>query len=166
MIKMYNEHKNLQSNNLIKSHDNDMGYDIRCPYEVMIPPCTHKIINSGLHVYIPPILGAFIKSRSGLAINHSIEVSNAGVIDSGFCESCIIKVYNRSLNDPFLVNPGDRIAQMIFLLRPEAFFNQSFFSCLETEFDQGKFFSIKEVSKEEFKKLELSRSGVGSTGLN
>jgi len=157
---MFNIEPDFKNNNLLKSHENDMGYDIRSPGEVFLSPGTHKIIDSKLCVFMPGLLGAFIKSRSGLAMKHNIEVSNAGVIDSGFCESCKIKIYNRGLNEPFRIKKGDRIAQMVFLIRPEAFFENNI--ALKQPLEK---FSIKEVSKEAFDKLNINRSGIGSTGI-
>ena len=57
----------------------------------------------------------FLKSRSGLNVNHSIE--SEGVIDSGYAGSIIVKLYNHGTDD-YMVNEGDKITQLVILPIP------------------------------------------------
>lgn len=161
MIFMQNDIKEFENNNLIKKHSGDMGFDIRSPKEIMIRPGCNQVIDTGLHVYIPPILAGIVQSRSGLAIKHNIEASNAGVIDSGFYGSIKVKLYNLDHNEPFMINFGDRIAQMIFHVRPEAYFNPR--KILWVEYPNG--FRITEKPIDEWPESERGSNGIGSSGV-
>lgn len=59
-----------------------------------------------------------IKSRSGMAIKHGIECSNAGVIDSTYRGAIAVKLYNHGYK-AYVVNRGDRIAQGVVHLLPD-----------------------------------------------
>ena len=83
-----------------------------------------------------------IKSRSGLAFNHSLEASNAGVIDAAYTGNIKIKLYNHG-EVPITISKGDRIAQGILVTLP-------FVHILETA-------SIEET--------ERGANGFGSTGV-
>ena len=58
-----------------------------------------------------------INSRSGLACNHGIEASNAGIIDSLYRNEIKVKLYNNG-EKPYVVAKGDRIAQGIIFELP------------------------------------------------
>ena len=65
--------------------------------------------------YEKPVL--IIQSRSGLAFNHEVEASNAGVVDTGYRNSIKVRLYNNS-KKPYHVSKGDRIAQAILYYIP------------------------------------------------
>lgn len=73
-----------------------------------------SLIPTGIYISIPKYYEAQIRSRSGLAINHGIFCLNSpGTIDSDYRGE--IKVILASfVKDKFIVNCGDRIAQMVF----------------------------------------------------
>lgn len=72
-----------------------------------------KIIPTGLFISLPKSYEAQIRPRSGLAAKHGITVLNSpGTIDADYRgEICVILVNLSS--EPFTINPGERIAQMV-----------------------------------------------------
>lgn len=76
-------------------------------------PGEPRIIPCGFAIEIPRGYEAQIRPRSGLASKHSVIIPNApGTIDSDYRgEVCVCLL---ALGDPININPGDRIAQMIF----------------------------------------------------
>jgi len=112
MMKMMNDHIPFQNENLTKKYKNDAGLDIRCPYNAFIPSMGKTIINTHLHITIPPGFVGIIKGRSSLALKHDIECCNAGVIDSGY--TGIIRVLLRNFGyKVYEIQEGDRIAQLL-----------------------------------------------------
>ncbi len=74
------------------------------------------LLPTGIAIYIAdPRLAAVILPRSGLGHNHGIVLGNlVGLIDSDYQGELKISCWNRNY-DHFTVNPGDRIAQIVFL---------------------------------------------------
>ena len=72
------------------------------------------IIPTGISIGIDDIhYGAFIHSRSGLAIKHGIGLLNSvGVIDSDYRGEICVGVINQ-IKEPYTIQPLERIAQMI-----------------------------------------------------
>ena len=80
---------------------------------VTIKPKTSFLIPTGLSIAFSEDFEVQIRPRSGLAAKNNISVLNTpGTIDSDYRGELKIIVYNHGNND-FLVNNGDRIAQMI-----------------------------------------------------
>lgn len=74
------------------------------------------LIPTGIAISIPSAeYGAFIYARSGLASKHGICLANSvGVIDSDYRGEIKCALINLGKED-FLINPGERIAQMVFM---------------------------------------------------
>ena len=167
MLLMHNDVEEHKGNNLIKKHPSDMGYDIRAAHDMVIMPKCNKTMDTGLHLCIPPILAGIVQSRSGLAIEKDIECSNAGVIDSGYYGSIKVKIYNMGERH-FNIRKGDRIAQMIFHIRPEGFmevlrdFLYQIHMGWETYLSD---FIIEEKPMEEWPETSRGNNGIGSTGI-
>ena len=91
------------------------GLDLRADIDkpIVLKPLERKLIPTGLKIALPVGYEAQIRPRSGLAIKYGVTVLNSpGTIDSDFRgEICVILV-NLS-NDDFVVNPSERIAQMV-----------------------------------------------------
>ena len=75
-----------------------------------------NLIPSGIAVHISdPTLAGVLLPRSGLGHKHGIVLGNlVGLIDSDYQGEVMISCWNRGA-DTFLINPGDRIAQLVFL---------------------------------------------------
>ena len=114
------------------------GLDLRvCIDEpIQIAPQETVLLLTGLAIYIAdPSLAAVILPRSGLGHKHGIVLGNlVGLIDSDYQGELKISCWNRG-QDHFTVNPGDRIAQLVFV--PVA---QVAFSVVDTfvESDRGQ----------------------------
>ena len=82
---------------------------------VIIKPKSSKLIPTGIKVAIPVDLEIQIRPRSGLAAKESIGVLNSpGTIDSDYRGELKIILFNHG-NEDFIINNGDRIAQMVLV---------------------------------------------------
>lgn len=94
------------------------GLDLRvCINEpIQIAPQETVLLPTGLSIYIASAqLAAVILPRSGLGHKNGIVLGNlVGLIDSDYQGELKISCWNRS-QDHFTVNPGDRIAQLVFV---------------------------------------------------
>lgn len=94
------------------------GLDLRVCIDapIQIAPQETVLLPTGLAIYIAdPGLAAVILPRSGLGHKNGIVLGNlVGLIDSDYQGELKISCWNRS-QDHFTVNPGDRIAQLVFL---------------------------------------------------
>ncbi|MDD5693764.1 MAG: dUTP diphosphatase [Bacteroidales bacterium] len=91
------------------------GMDLRAflPQPVIIEPLDRVLIPTGLYIELPVGYEAQVRPRSGLAIRHGITVLNTpGTIDADYRGEIRVILINLS-KEPFTVNHGDRIAQMI-----------------------------------------------------
>nr|WP_041474359.1 dUTP diphosphatase [Erwinia sp. Ejp617] len=102
------------------------GLDLRaCLDEAMVlPPGDTTLIPTGLAIHIAdPQLAAVILPRSGLGHKHGVVLGNlVGLIDSDYQGQLMVSVWNRG-QDFFTIEPGERIAQMVFVPVVQAEFN-------------------------------------------
>lgn len=90
------------------------GMDIRAAEMAVIPAGGYGAVGTGLYLEIPSGYEAQVRPRSGLALKHGVTVLNApGTVDSDYRGEVRIILINHSKED-FAIEPGDRIAQMIF----------------------------------------------------
>jgi len=84
-----------------------------CPgISVAVQPNETRIIPTGLCFDIPEGYKLEVYARSGMAAKHSISVTNApGQIDEDYVDEVKVILHNHS-NGVFIINHGDRIAQM------------------------------------------------------
>ena len=98
------------------------GLDLKANLEqpVVLQPLGRALIPTGLFIALPAGYEAQVRPRSGLAIKKGITVLNSpGTIDADYRgEICIILV-NLS-NEPFVVNDGERVAQMVIARHEQA----------------------------------------------
>ena len=97
--------------------DGSSGVDLSAflDKEVVIKPNSSELIPTGLQVAIPEELEIQIRPRSGLAAKESIGVLNSpGTIDSDYRGELKIILFNHG-NKDFIINNGDRIAQMVLV---------------------------------------------------
>lgn len=85
------------------------------PESVTLAPGERELLPSGLAINIhDPGLVAIVASRSGLSLKHGIRVAQGiGVIDSDYHGEIGIILINDG-SQPYTINPGDRIAQLLF----------------------------------------------------
>ena len=100
-----------------KGSEEAAGYDLYAAIEnpIPIPPDTTIQIGTGLAFEIPKGTFAGIFARSGLATKQGLRPANCvGVCDSDYRGEYIVALHN-DLKIGQIINPGDRIAQMILL---------------------------------------------------
>jgi len=93
---------------------------------LLLPQQAAVLVPTGIAIHMnAPGVCSFILPRSGLGHKKGLILGNVtGVIDADYREQCFISVWNRnpsSSNQTIVINPGERIAQMVFLpvIRPE-----------------------------------------------
>ena len=98
------------------------GMDLRAQTEapVTLLPLERKLIGTGLYIELPVGYEAQVRPRSGLALKHGITVLNSpGTIDADYRGEIGVLLINLS-DTAFIVNDGDRIAQMIIARHEKA----------------------------------------------
>jgi len=92
------------------------GLDLRACLEapLVLEPGQSALVPTGLSIHIgDPGLAAMILPRSGLGHKHGIVLGNlVGLIDSDYQGQVLVSCWNRG-KDAFVVNPMERIAQMV-----------------------------------------------------
>ena len=91
------------------------GMDLHAylPHPVTLAPMERKLIPTGLYIELPAGFEAQVRPRSGLALKNGITVLNTpGTIDADYRGPVGVILINLSA-DPFTIQPGDRIAQMV-----------------------------------------------------
>ena len=80
---------------------------------ITIAPMQRTLVKTGLYMALPEGYEAQVRPRSGLALKKGITVLNSpGTVDADYRgELCVILI-NLS-DEPFVVNDGERIAQMV-----------------------------------------------------
>ncbi|TWG85905.1 dUTP pyrophosphatase [Luteimonas sp. J16] len=98
--------------------DGSAGMDLRAALDapLTLAPGDAALVPSGMAIHIgDPGLCAVILPRSGLGHKHGIVLGNGtGLIDADYQGPLLISVWNRG-REPFTIEPGDRIAQLVLL---------------------------------------------------
>ena len=91
------------------------GLDLKANIDepVTLLPLERVLVPTGLYMALPEGTEAQVRPRSGLAAKYGITVLNSpGTIDADYRGEVKVILVNLS-NDPFVINPGERIAQMV-----------------------------------------------------
>lgn len=141
-VKVINKSKNaLPEYGSIGAAGMDLRADIIEP--VVLKPLERKLIPTGLYMEIPAGYEVQIRPRSGLAVKHGITVLNTpGTVDSDYSGNVGVCLVNLS-NEDFVVEPGDRIAQMVL----------------------AKYETVEWEVVDVLSKTERGEGGFGSTGV-
>ncbi|MBQ1828242.1 MAG: dUTP diphosphatase [Prevotella sp.] len=121
------------------------GMDLRANLDepVTLHPLERKLIPTGLHMALPEGYEAQVRPRSGLALKHGLTVLNTpGTIDADYRGEIGVVLINLSQQD-FVVNDGERIAQMVI-----------------ARHEQGDFVVVEELDA-----TERGEGGYGHTGV-
>lgn len=108
-----------KSNNALPAYEtkNSAGMDLRAYLPdgpVTLQPLQRALIPTGLYIEIPEGYEGQVRPRSGLAFKHGITVLNTpGTIDADYRGELKQILINLS-DEPFVINNGDRIAQIVF----------------------------------------------------
>ena len=89
---------------------------------IVLKPLERRLIPTGLHIALPAGYEAQVRPRSGLALKKGITVLNSpGTIDADYRGEVGVLLINLSQED-FVVNDGERIAQMVIARHEQAEF--------------------------------------------
>jgi len=106
-------------------------------------PLERKLVPTGLFIALPEGYEAQVRPRSGLALKHGITVLNTpGTIDADYRGEIGVVLVNLS-NEPFTIEPGERIAQMVI-----------------AKHEQANFLVVEELDE-----TERGAGGYGHTGV-
>ena len=122
------------------------GMDLRANNEepITLRPLERKLVPTGLYIALPAGYEAQVRPRSGLALKHGITVLNSpGTIDADYRGTIKVVVYNLS-HDNYVIQPAERIAQLVIA------------PVVQAQFEQVE--SLDET--------ERGEKGLGSTGKN
>jgi len=100
-----------------QAHEHDAGYDLAAQVEAVLQPGGGRaLIPTGIAIAIPPGHAGLVLPRSGLALHHGVTCLNTpGLIDSQYRGEVKVLLVNTDPNEPYLVNQGDRIAQLVVM---------------------------------------------------
>jgi len=91
---------------------------------VTVRPFERKLISTGFSLEMPNGIEAQIRPRSGLALKKGITILNTpGTIDADYRGEVKVLIINLGEED-FIINRGDRIAQLVFMKLPEIELNE------------------------------------------
>ena len=109
------------------STDGSLGMDLSAALDkpLTIKAGERALIPLGFAIQIPEGWGAFVFPRSGLSFKKGITMANCvGVIDTDYTGEVKVSAINLSDKD-YTINPGDRVAQLVFLPVEKARFIQA-----------------------------------------
>ena len=121
------------------------GMDLRANLDapITLHPMERRLIPTGLHIALPEGYEAQVRARSGLALKHGLTVLNTpGTIDADYRGEIGVVLINLSQED-FVINDGERIAQMVI-----------------ARHEQGDFVVVEELDE-----TERGEGGYGHTGV-
>ena len=95
-----------------RAHETDAGADLRTPHDVIVPAKGSVVIDTGVHIELPPNTVGMLKSKSGLNVKHGI--TSEGVIDVGYTGSIAVKLYNHS-DETYYIYAGEKISQLVVM---------------------------------------------------
>jgi dUTP pyrophosphatase len=125
-----------------QAYDGDAGLDLTACEEARLEPGERAVVSTGIAVEIPEGYAGFVQPRSGLAARHGLGVVNSpGLIDCGYRGEIRVVLLNTDRREPFTVEPGMRIAQLV--IAPVA--------------------SVRLVEVEELRTTERGSRGFGSS---
>ncbi len=122
-VKIINKsHHQLPAYETIQSAGMDLRANLEEP--ITLQPMQRCLVPTGLYMALPAGYEAQVRPRSGLAIKKGITVLNSpGTIDADYRgEVCVILI-NLS-QEPFVINDGERIAQMVIAKYEQVTWNQ------------------------------------------
>lgn len=96
----------------VRAHETDAGADLCCVEDVTIEPNDSALIDTGVHVQLPPHTVGMLKSKSGL--NCMAAMTTTGVIDEGYTGPIKVRVYNHG-SYPKEFKAGDKVTQLVVM---------------------------------------------------
>jgi dUTP pyrophosphatase len=98
------------------AHAGDAGADLLSTEDVVIAPGERVLVGTGVSIALPDGFVAFVVPRSGLATKHGITIVNTpGTVDAGYRGEIRVTLLNTDRSEPYAVQSGDRIAQLVIM---------------------------------------------------
>jgi dUTP pyrophosphatase len=98
------------------AHAGDAGADLLSVDDATIAPGERVILGTGVSIALPDGYVAFVVPRSGLAAKHGITLVNTpGTIDAGYRGEIRVILLNTDSAEPYTVQAGDRIGQLVVM---------------------------------------------------
>ncbi len=92
----------------------DAGADIASRVDMVLKAGERALVPTGLSIALPAGFVALVHPRSGLAIKHGISMVNTpGTVDASYRGELQVILINHDLHEDFVINKGDRIAQLV-----------------------------------------------------
>lgn len=99
-----------------QAYEGDSGLDLAACERLELAPGERGVVGTGLAVAIPDGWAGLVLPRSGLAAKHGLTIVNApGLIDAGYRGEVKVILLNTDAREPFVVEPGMRIAQLVLV---------------------------------------------------
>ncbi len=96
------------------AHPGDAGADLCAAESLVLAPGQRATVGTGTAIALPDGYAGFVVPRSGLAARHGISIVNApGTVDAGYRGEIRVTLVNTDAREPFRIEAGDRIAQLI-----------------------------------------------------
>lgn len=97
-----------------RAHPGDAGLDLYAAEAARIGPGERASVGTGIAIAVPDGHAGLVLPRSGNAARHGIGLANApGLIDAGYRGEVRVLLLNTDREQPFIVESGDRIAQLL-----------------------------------------------------
>ncbi len=98
------------------AHPGDAGADLVAAEALVLAPGARATVPTGVSIALPDGYVAFVMPRSGLAARHGITIVNSpGTVDAGYRGEIRVTLLNTDSAEPFPIEVGDRIAQLIVM---------------------------------------------------
>ncbi|GAA3259581.1 MULTISPECIES: dUTP diphosphatase [Nonomuraea] len=96
------------------AHPGDAGADLYAAEDVELLPGERAVVGTGVAIALPDGYAAFVHPRSGLAARHGVTLVNApGTVDAGYRGEIKVTLINTDAKEPFRLQRGDRVAQLV-----------------------------------------------------
>ncbi|MEU0570211.1 dUTP diphosphatase [Nonomuraea sp. NPDC005983] len=96
------------------AHPGDAGADLYAAEDVELLPGERAVVGTGVAIALPVGYAAFVHPRSGLAARHGVTLVNApGTVDAGYRGEIRVTLINTDAKEPFRLQRGDRVAQLV-----------------------------------------------------
>lgn len=95
-----------------RAHATDAGADLCCMEDFTVSPGDSVLVDTGVHVELPPNTVGMLKSKSGL--NCMAAMTTTGVIDQGYTGSIKVRIYNNGIF-PREFKAGDKVTQLVVM---------------------------------------------------
>ena len=100
----------------VYAYAGDAGVDLRAAESFDLAPFERRLVPTGIAIALPRGYAGFVMPRSGLAVKHGISIVNTpGLVDSDYRGELKVTLINLDAREPFHVEYGDRIAQLVIM---------------------------------------------------